>query len=98
MSKITINIPLEIPTELVEAGAIEKYAKKYAGWTATIRERVQVGLDLTLQEVPNPETAEEAGIRYIKELIKNQYKNIMLETANEDIETEVETQFNELFD
>ena len=100
MTTTTINIPLEIPTALIDAGGIERYAREYAGWKPTIIEIIQ-GEDVddsTGVEVVNPETAQEACMRYIRDIVKEDYRKLMVREGKKAGEKQAIDQFNEAFE
>jgi len=107
MEKEIINIPLEVPIALVEAGAIELYATKFAGWTPTIKQVVEdhvrdeegnILIPGTKEiDVPNPETAYEACVRQIRAYVKENYKAILAEEAARKSREQAEEQFEQLF-
>lgn len=50
MKKVTINIPIELPKEFLDQGAIELYATKFAGWTPQKSETPQEACGRHIQE------------------------------------------------
>lgn len=64
-----IMVPLDIPTSLIDAQAIELYATKVCGWTPTI---IVDGV-----EVPNPTSAINACAGRIRNFVKEDYKGIL---------------------
>ena len=93
-----INIPLEIPEQLIAAGAIELYATKMAGWTPKITETFDNGDgDFGIREIDNPETAMEACIRQIRGVVKHNYQTIILEQAQTQAVEKSLEDFNKLF-
>ena len=75
-----INIPLEIPEQLINAGAIELYASKFARWTPTIKELNEEQVEV---EIENPVSAYEACVGYIREFVKEGYRAILAEQGAE---------------
>jgi hypothetical protein len=93
-----INIPLEIPEGLIQAGAIELYASKMAGWTPKLRQSsVSETGNLITIEIDNPETAFDACVREIRAYVKNNYQTIVAEQAREQAASKALEDFNQLF-
>ncbi len=99
MQTTTINVPLIIPQALIDEGAIELYAIKLAGWTPTIqKDVVDVVGNVTGQEtIPNPVSAQDAGIAYVQNVVKNEYRTIMVNLGIEQGRDQALAQFNSLF-
>lgn len=89
METITINIPIIIPKVLADQGAVEIYARNYAGWAPTII--------VDEVEVPNDKTAEEASILYIQNLVKEQQRVLMVSNAKREAEVQMTEVFNQIF-
>ena len=60
-----IMVPLDVPTALLQLGALELYAMKLTGWTQTV---IVDGA-----EVANPITAVDACAGRIRGLVKEEY-------------------------
>lgn len=70
-----INVPIKIPMPLFQAGAVEKYAR-LKGWTPKVQETNPETGEIT--EVDNPMTAEEWGIKAVQDVVRNEYKEIIV--------------------
>ncbi len=99
METITINVPLIIPQILIDQGAIEVYAAKFANWTPTITQNIVDGNGFITgsEAVPNPQSAQDAAISYLQSFVKEQYRVITVESAAQQGRDKALAEFNSLF-
>jgi hypothetical protein len=99
MEKQIINIPLEIPKALIDAGAIELYAKRFANWTPEIDSPIESedALNVKHEKIPNPVSAFEASVEYIRNFVKDGYKSILTEMAEDAARKNALDNFQKLF-
>ena len=90
----TINIPINIPDELVAQGAVELYARS-KGWTPTLdRDHLDENGQVDGREtITNPQDAEDFCIAYVQGVVKADYQSLVVEQAKE----QATAQFNALF-
>jgi hypothetical protein len=84
-----ILVPIDIPTVLVEQGAIELYAVTLTDWKSKI---LVDGVDQD-----NPKSALMASADKIREMVRQQYQTIAEDMAAEQARGQVREQFNQLF-
>jgi hypothetical protein len=93
-----VNIPVSIPDSLVKMGFIEMYASKLAGWKPTVVRTIYNDDGTSQPEaMPNPETAEQACIRFNLNRIKEESKNIFLQLEAEQAKEKALETFNSIF-
>ena len=86
-----VLVPLDIPTVLVESGAVELYAIKKTGWCAKVK-------DENDNEIDNPINAITAAANDIRLSVKETYRLIAEEMAIEQAKNLVSSQFNQMFE
>ena len=84
-----IMIPFDIPTPLVEGGAVELYASVLCHWTPTI---IIDGV-----ETPNPVSAINAVAERLRGQVKDSYLQLLKDKAAVEARVAAEEQFNALF-
>jgi hypothetical protein len=85
-----IMIPLDVPTALVNAGAVEQYAVKICGWQPTIK-------DENNQDIPNPFSAVNACAKRIQGFVMEDYKSLFIRSSQEQAGEIAIQQFNSFF-
>lgn len=101
-----IYVPLFIPKVIMDNGADVSFAVKKAGWTPTIEvtQKNEDGSDkldenqmVMMETIPNPISAERAGINYIQDIVRSIYLDIMMDQGAEQVRNQAQSQFDQLF-